>query len=62
MDGQAAQFFDALQPELVVDGVDGWNDLGLGRFELRYLRDKQQREVDSWEITSLILRMQIPLR
>ena len=26
--------------------VDAWNDLGLGRFELRYLRDKQQREVD----------------
>lgn len=26
--------------------VDAWNDLGLGRFELRYLRDKEQREVD----------------
>lgn len=26
--------------------VDGWTDLGLGDFELRYLRDKQQREVD----------------
>ncbi|MCC5849178.1 MAG: hypothetical protein JJU29_13915 [Verrucomicrobia bacterium] len=23
-----------------------WTDLGLGDFELRYLRDKQQREVD----------------
>lgn len=26
--------------------VDVWNDLGLGRFELCYLRDKEQREVD----------------
>jgi hypothetical protein len=26
--------------------VEGWTDLGLGRFELRYVRDKQQREVD----------------
>jgi hypothetical protein len=26
--------------------VDAWNDLGLGRFELRYLRDKEQRGVD----------------
>jgi len=26
--------------------VDGWTDLGHGTFELRYLRDKQQREVD----------------
>ena len=26
--------------------VDAWNDLGFGRFELHYLRDKEQREVD----------------
>ena len=26
--------------------VDGWNDLGLGDFELGYLRDKEKREVD----------------
>jgi predicted AAA+ superfamily ATPase len=26
--------------------TEGWTDLGLGRFELRYLRDKQGREVD----------------
>lgn len=30
----------------LLKAVEGWNDLGLGRFELRYLRDKQQREVD----------------
>jgi predicted AAA+ superfamily ATPase len=30
----------------LLKAVDMWNDLGLGRFELRYLRDKQQREVD----------------
>jgi len=26
--------------------VDGWNDLGLGRFQLAYLRDTARREVD----------------
>jgi len=26
--------------------VDGWNDMGLGKFQLAYLRDKNQREVD----------------
>ena len=26
--------------------VEGWTDLGLGDFELRYLRDQQKREVD----------------
>jgi predicted AAA+ superfamily ATPase len=26
--------------------VEGWTDLGLGDFDLRYLRDKQKREVD----------------
>jgi predicted AAA+ superfamily ATPase len=26
--------------------VDGWTDQGHGEFELRYLRDKQKREVD----------------
>jgi len=30
----------------LLKAVDGWTDLGLGNFELRYLRDKQQREVD----------------
>ncbi len=30
----------------LLKAVDAWNDLGLGRFELRYLRDKLQREVD----------------
>ncbi len=30
----------------LLKAVQGWNDLGLGRFELRYLRDKQKREVD----------------
>ena len=26
--------------------VDGWNDMGLGDFQLGYLRDKEKREVD----------------
>lgn len=30
----------------LLKAVDGWNDLGLGNFELRYVRDKQKREVD----------------
>jgi hypothetical protein len=30
----------------LLKAVEGWTDLGLGRFELAYLRDKQQREVD----------------
>lgn len=30
----------------LLKAVDAWNDLGLGRFELRYLRDKERREVD----------------
>lgn len=30
----------------LLKAVDGWNDMGLGRFELGYLRDKDAREVD----------------
>ncbi|MEN9578568.1 MAG: hypothetical protein RJA70_1577 [Pseudomonadota bacterium] len=30
----------------LLKAVDTWGDLGLGVFELRYLRDKQKREVD----------------
>jgi len=30
----------------LLKAVDGWNDMGLGRFELGYLRDKEKREVD----------------
>jgi predicted AAA+ superfamily ATPase len=30
----------------LLKAVHGWTDLGLGHFELRYLRDKQKREVD----------------
>jgi uncharacterized protein len=30
----------------LLKAVEGWTDLGLGDFELRYLRDKQKREVD----------------
>lgn len=41
--GNRAETFVACH---LLKAVDGWNDLGLGQFELRYLRDKQQREVD----------------
>jgi predicted AAA+ superfamily ATPase len=30
----------------LLKAVQGWTDLGLGRFELHYLRDKAKREVD----------------
>ena len=30
----------------LLKAVEGWNDMGLGRFELGYLRDKDKREVD----------------
>lgn len=30
----------------LLKAVEGWSDLGLGTFELGYLRDKQKREVD----------------
>ena len=30
----------------LLKAVDGWNDMGLGKFELGYLRDKEKREVD----------------
>jgi hypothetical protein len=30
----------------LLKAVEVWTDLGLGRFDLRYLRDKQKREVD----------------
>ena len=30
----------------LLKAVEGWTDLGQGDFELRYLRDKQKREVD----------------
>ncbi len=30
----------------LLKAVDAWNDLGLGKFELSYLRDKEKHEVD----------------
>lgn len=30
----------------LLKAVEGWTDLGLGHFELKYLRDKMKREVD----------------
>jgi predicted AAA+ superfamily ATPase len=42
-DGQRVETFMACH---LLKAVDGWNDMGLGTFELRYLRDKMQREVD----------------
>ena len=41
--GQRAETFVACH---LLKAVEGWTDLGLGAFELRYLRDKLKREVD----------------
>lgn len=41
--GMRAETFVACH---LLKAVEGWTDLGLGRFELRYLRDKLKREVD----------------
>jgi predicted AAA+ superfamily ATPase len=41
--GSRAETFIACH---LLKAVEGWTDLGLGVFELRYLRDKGQREVD----------------
>ena len=41
--GKQAETFIACH---LLKAVEGWTDLGLGEFELFYLRDKQKREVD----------------
>jgi len=41
--GDKAETFIACH---LLKAVDGWNDMGLGTFELGYLRDKEKREVD----------------
>ena len=41
--GQRAETFVGCH---LLKAVEGWTDLGLGRFELCYLRDKDKREVD----------------
>lgn len=41
--GQKAETFIACH---LLKAVEGWNDIGLGEFQLGYLRDLNQREVD----------------
>ncbi|MCU0776799.1 MAG: DUF4143 domain-containing protein, partial [Akkermansiaceae bacterium] len=41
--GDRAETFIACH---LLKAVEGWNDLGFGKFQLAYLRDKQKREVD----------------
>ncbi|MCH8511053.1 MAG: AAA family ATPase [Kiritimatiellae bacterium] len=41
--GQRAETFCACH---LLKAVEGWTDLGLGVFDLRYIRDTQKREVD----------------
>jgi len=41
--GDKAETFVACH---LLKAVDGWNDMGLGKFELAYLRDREKREVD----------------
>lgn len=42
-DGNKAETFVGCH---LLKAVDGWNDLGYGKFQLTYLRDKAKREVD----------------
>ncbi len=42
-EGRRAETFAACH---LLKAVDAWTDLGLGQFELRYVRDKEQREAD----------------
>ncbi len=41
--GSRAETFVACH---LTKAVDGWNDMGLGNFQLGYIRDRNQREVD----------------
>ncbi len=41
--GEKAETFVACH---LLKAVEGWNDMGLGNFQLGYLRDRNQREVD----------------
>jgi len=41
--GKRAETFCACH---LLKAVEGWSDLGLGKFELRYIRDLQKRGVD----------------
>jgi len=41
--GDKAETFVGCQ---LLKAVEGWTDLGLGKFQLAYLRDKEKREVD----------------
>ena len=41
--GKRAETFVACH---LLKAVEGWTDLGLGEFQLAYLRDKEKREVD----------------
>lgn len=38
--------FENMVASHLLKAVHGWSDLGDGDFELRYLRDKEKREVD----------------
>jgi predicted AAA+ superfamily ATPase len=42
-DGARAETFVACH---LLKAVEGWTDLGFGNFDLRYVRDKEKREVD----------------
>ncbi len=42
-EGQRAETFVGCH---LLKAVEGWTDMGLGQFDLYYLRDKQKREVD----------------
>jgi hypothetical protein len=52
----AAARFENVVASHLLKAVHIWTDLGLGEFELRYVRDKEKREVDF-----LITESRVPL-
>jgi uncharacterized protein len=44
--GDAGRRFETMVAVHLLKAVEGWTDLGYGQFSLRYVRDKQKREVD----------------
>ena len=52
----------------LLKAVEGWTDMGLGAFQLAYLRDKEQREVDflvvrdgkPWFLVEVKLKEDVP--
>jgi predicted AAA+ superfamily ATPase len=45
----------------LLKAVEGWTDLGLGQFELRYLRDKLKRESCLTSLSKTLIVLSAPI-